>query len=190
MTKKRKFCLKELFPSNCVYGHKENSFDNFAGKLSTTGRVFSARCAENTKKNYSKQCLRKFLLTRCKHFWRARWETCKKRLEIFHSKYTQETSPDETRLLRGFLWTLRLQFRQPCQVTCARMPKTYARCPKKMEKKRTFLVFSSFCSCGLIWQSSTNVYVKKTIKFFLRCGKVWKNRTLFLIFHQRNLREI
>ena len=51
--KKRKFFLKKLFPSNCVYGYKESSFDNFAGKLSTTGRVFFSQCPENTKKRFN-----------------------------------------------------------------------------------------------------------------------------------------
>ena len=38
--KKENFVSKKCFPPKCFHGHRESSFDNLAGKLSTTGGFF------------------------------------------------------------------------------------------------------------------------------------------------------
>ena len=49
--KKDNFVSKKWFPPKCVNGHRESSFENFAGKLSTTGGLFfrsmSGKCKTN-----------------------------------------------------------------------------------------------------------------------------------------------
>ena len=76
--KKENFVSKNCFLPKCVYRHKESSFENFAGKLSTTGRVYFAQCPENTKKNLIWRMPQKVFTDTWQAFRRARWENYKK----------------------------------------------------------------------------------------------------------------
>ena len=71
------FVFKKCIPLKCFHGHRKSSFDNFAGKLSTTGGFFFAEFPENTKEIFNVKlfCLKKFLRTGSKLFWRPCWET-------------------------------------------------------------------------------------------------------------------
>ena len=121
-------------------------------------------------------------------FLTSPFRNLQKRLEFFYSNYTQETSPDERLLLRGFLWTLRLQFRQSCQETFARRPKFCSMSKKYGKIRECFNFFSSFCSCGLViggFDDRAKMFLSKIWKIFLRCEIDLKVRTLILIFQQK-----
>ena len=121
-------------------------------------------------------------------FLTSPFRNLQKRLEFFYSNYTQDTSPDERLLLRGFLWTLRLQFWQSCQETFARRPKFCSMSKKYGKKRERFNFFSSFCSCGLViggFDDRAKMFLSKIWKTFLRCEIDWKVRTLILIFQQK-----
>ena len=180
--KKENFVSKNCFLPKCVYGHKESSFENFPGKHSTTGSFFLLNVRKIQKKRFNLKNASKSFYGHVASILTSPMRKLQKRLEFFHSKYTQETSPDETLLLRGFLWTLRLQFRQICQETFARMLKLLLDVQKKWKKKRTFLVFFLImCLCPQkmkFWISCKTVFVKIPKKILLRDEIDRKIRTL------------
>ena len=149
MTEKRAFRLKKVFPSIMFSRTQGEQFWQIRRETFNDRWIFFfAQGPEKTKQifNIKMFCLKKFLWSRSKHFWRPRWETQNRRLEFFHTKKTQETSPDGRLLLRGFRWTLRLQFWQHCEETFAKRPKILLVVRKswKKEKVSKHIFFSHY----------------------------------------------
>ena len=150
MIKKKELCLKKLFPSKMCLWTQREQFWQLRRKTFNDRRIFfHSMSGKKQIFNIKMSCLKKFLWTRSKHFWLHSWETQNKRLEFFHTKKTQETSPDERLLLRGFLWTLRLQFRQTCQQTFARRRKLLIDVQKFGKKRERFYFFPQFVPVAL-----------------------------------------
>ena len=106
----------------------------------------------------------------------------KQKAWIFPHKKTQETSPDVRLSLRGFLWTRKLQIRQPCHKTFARRPKP-SKIPGKNGKQEKVFFYSFFLIMCLwpskmtLWQPSKNVNVKKPKSF--SSGAEWLGKLGF-----------
>ena len=136
--KKKILSQKTVSFQNVFTDTKRAVLKTLPGNYQRQAEFFSAQCPENTKKRFNLKNASKSFYGHVASILTSPMRKLQKRLEFFHAKYTQETSPDETLLLRGFLWTLRLQFRQTCQESFARMLKLLLDVQKIWKKRKRF----------------------------------------------------